>query len=89
MAFAVSVVARDDERTTVFRARRPAVSREFCGVDMVERLDHLRSRQVCLQQLRGGRRLVVELRDVAVALRVVVVGVDHDLARQRLDRHAR
>src|SRR5581483_12200628 len=30
---------------------------------------------------------VVELRDVPVTLRVVVVGVDHDLAGQRLGRH--
>src|SRR6266404_1196203 len=36
--------------------------------------------------LRGGRRLVVELLDVAVSLWVVVVRVDHDLARQGLDR---
>ena len=39
-----------------------------------------------LQELGRRRRLVVELGNVAVPLRVVVVGVDHDLARQRLDR---
>jgi len=37
---------------------------------------------VRLQELRGGRRLVVELLDVAVSLWVVVVRVDHDLARR-------
>ena len=40
-----------------------------------------------LQELGGGGRLVVEFGDVAVPLRVVVVGVDHHLARERVDRH--
>ena len=64
-----------------------AVGRQLRGVDVIERLDDLRRRQVRLQQLGGRRRLVVELGDVAVTLRVVVVGVDDDLARERLDRH--
>ena len=38
-----------------------------------------------LQQLRGRCRLVVELGDVAIALRIVIVRVDHDLAGERLD----
>ena len=54
---------------------------------MVESLDHLRSRQVRLQQLGGRGRLIVELGDMAVTLGVVVVRVDHDLARQRCDRN--
>ena len=37
----------------------------------------------------GGRRLVVELGEGAVALGVVVHRVEHDLAAQRLDRHGR
>ena len=81
------VVAGDDQRATILRAGRLPVGRELRGVDVVERLDDLRRRQVRLQELGGRRRLVVELGDVAVALRVVVVGVDHDLARQRLDRN--
>jgi hypothetical protein len=52
---------------------------------MVEGLDDLRGWQVDLQQFRCGGRLVVELGDVAVTLRVVIVGVDHDFARQGLD----
>jgi hypothetical protein len=36
-------------------------------------------------QRRGG--LVVELRDLAVALWIVVVGIDDDLACERLDRY--
>jgi hypothetical protein len=32
-------------------------------------------------------RLVVELRNVTVPLRVIVVGVDHDFPRQWLNRH--
>jgi hypothetical protein len=51
---------------------------------VVERLDHPRARQVAGDQLRGRRALVVELGDLAVALRVVVAGVDDDLAGQRL-----
>ena len=69
------------------RARGPPVRRELRGVDVIERLHDLRCRQVRLQQLGRGRGLAVELRDVAVALRVVVVRVDDDLARERLDRH--
>jgi hypothetical protein len=40
-----------------------------------------------LQQLTDRRRLIVQLGDVPVALRVVVVGVDDHLSAQRLDRH--
>ena len=83
----VAIVAGDDQRATVLRARRPSVGGQLRGVDMVERLDDLRRRQVRLQQLGRGRRLVVELGNVAVPLRVVVVGVDHDLPRERRDRH--
>jgi hypothetical protein len=39
---------------------------------------------VFLQQPRAGGLAVVEGRDVAVAFPGVVVGIDHDLARQRL-----
>jgi hypothetical protein len=50
------------------------------GLDMVERLDDLRGRQMCLQQLGHRRRFIVQLFDLPVALWVVVVGVDDDLA---------
>jgi hypothetical protein len=42
---------------------------------------------VSLEQLRGGGRFVVELGNLTVALWIVVVRVDDNLARQRLDRH--
>jgi hypothetical protein len=41
---------------------------------------------VRLQRLRRRRRLVIQRRDVAVTLRIVIVGVDDDLSRERLDR---
>src|SRR5690606_6670285 len=53
--------------------------------DVVERLDDPGGRKVTLQELRGGRLAAVELLDMTVALVVVVVGVEHDLPRQRLD----
>ena len=56
-------------------------------VDVVESLDDLGRRQVPLEELARGGRLVVQFRDVPVALRIVVVGVDDDLPGQRLDRH--
>jgi len=40
-----------------------------------------------LQEIGGRGRFVVELGDVAITLGVVVVGVDHDLVGERLDRH--
>ena len=81
------IVASYGKRTAVVRARPLSVGRELRRVNVVECLDDLRGRQVRLQELRGGRRLVVELLDVAVSLWVVVVRVDHDLARQGLDRN--
>jgi hypothetical protein len=41
---------------------------------------------VCVQQLARGGAVAVELLEVAVALRVVVAGVDHDLARGSFGR---
>src|ERR1039457_3451985 len=43
---------------------------------------------VRLQEFRRGRRLVVELRNLPIALRVVIVCVDDYLAGQRLDGNA-
>jgi hypothetical protein len=68
-------------------ASSPAMTRAH-RVDVVERLDHLRLRKVRLQELSGRRRLVVELGDVPVTLRVIVVRVDNDLACEGLDRNA-
>jgi len=56
-------------------------------VDAVERLHHVGLGQVPLPELADRRRLVVELGDAPVAVRVVVVGVDDDLLAQRPDRH--
>ena len=69
------------------RAGRSPVGRKLSGVDVIERLDDSRGRQVRLEQFGGRGRLVVELRYLPVALGVVVVGVDHDLPGERLDRH--
>jgi len=80
------VVAGDDQCATILRARWLPVGGERSGVDMVESLDDLRVRQVRLQELGGRGRLIVELRDMAVTFWVVVVGVDYDLALQRLER---
>ena len=74
------------QRAAVRAAGRAGEPEQVPEVDVVERLDHVRLRQVRLEELGDGGRLVVELGDVAVALGVVVVGVDHDLAAQRLDR---
>ena len=79
------VVTGNHQRSSVPRARRRAVARDLAGVDVVERLHDLRLRQVRLQHLGRGGRLLVELGDVAVALGVVVVRVDDDLARERCD----
>ena len=54
---------------------------------MVERLDNFRRWQMRLEQFRGRGRLVVRFRDVAITLRVAVVGVDHDLPAERLRGH--
>ena len=72
-----------------FGTRRPAVGRELRRVDVVERLDDFGGRQVGLQELGGRGRLVVEFRDPTVALWIVVIGVDDDLSRQRLDGNLR
>ena len=63
-------------------------SSDLCGrIDMVEGFDDFRSRQVCLQKLGGRGRFIIELGNVAVAFRIVIIRVDHDLARERLDGH--
>jgi hypothetical protein len=63
------------------------VSCELRGLNVIERLDDLRRGQMRLQQLGCRRHFVIELRDVAITLRVVVVRVDDNLSRQRLDRN--
>jgi hypothetical protein len=83
-----AVVARDDESAPVRGTGGLAIRHELGRADVVERLDHLRLRKVRLQQLGGRRRLVVELGDVPVTLRIVVVRVDNDLACEGLDRNA-
>lgn len=70
------------------RARNSSVCRPsvYAGLDRVERLDQTRAHKVCLQQLARSRAAAVELLEMAVSLRVVVVGVDHDVARDALAR---
>src|ERR1019366_3618487 len=72
-------------RATILCASRLSVSSKGSGINMVEGLDDLRGWQMRLQEFGRGGRFVVELGDVAVTLRVVIVGVDHDFACQRLD----
>jgi hypothetical protein len=72
-SFGGDIVARDHERTPVWRACRLPVRRQLGCVDVIERFDDLRRRQMPLQQLGCRRRFVVELRNVSVALRVIVV----------------
>ena len=72
-------------RRADFRGRLP-VGGELGGIDVVEALTTSRS----ASELPKSSDTVVDscrARDVAVARRVVVVRVDHDFARQRLDRN--
>src|SRR5262245_36554515 len=54
--------------------------------DRVERLDHTPAREVGLHELARARAVAVELSERAISLRVVVGGVDHDLARDAIGR---
>ncbi len=67
------------------RSRGRAVGEDLGGHDVVEALDDDRGGKTVLQHLRGRRRAGIELGDVTVALPVVVVGVDDDLARELVD----
>ena len=60
------VISRDDQGTAVLAAGWLSIGGERGSVNVIERLDHLRGRQVRLQKLRGGGRLVVEFRNVAI-----------------------
>src|ERR1035441_6582077 len=83
----IFVVTSDDQRATILCASRLSVSSKGSGMNMVEGLDDLRGWQMCLQEFGRGGRFVVELGDVAIPLRVVIVGVDHNFARQGLGRN--
>src|SRR5204863_263137 len=65
---------------------RPSLRPERAEVHRVERLHDPGAAQVARKQFAGGRLLAVELRHVPVALRVVVVRVDHDLPGERVGR---
>jgi len=41
--------------------------------------------QMCLQELGGCRRFIIELGYTSVTLRIVIIRIDYDLARKRLD----
>jgi hypothetical protein len=76
------------------RSRGTGIVLEAPRDDRVERLDHPRAGQLLGHPLAGRRLAAVQHGDLAVALRVVVVGVDHDppaeaLARQLRDRAQR
>jgi uncharacterized damage-inducible protein DinB len=80
------VVAGDGERGAVFGAGRAGQRLQVPEVDVVEDFDHVRVRQVPLEQAAAGEREGVELFELPVALRVVVAGVQDQLARQGLGR---
>ena len=52
------VITGDHQRAAVLATRRLAVGRQFGCVNMVEGLDDLRGRQMCLQEFRSRRRFV-------------------------------
>jgi hypothetical protein len=74
------VVARDRDTEPLGIPGGTAVVAQARPLDRVEGLDHTSIRQVTLEQLARGSAVAVELLEVTVSLRVVVVGVDHDLA---------
>src|ERR671919_835551 len=74
------VVARDRDAEAPRVSRGPAEIAETLPLHGVERLDDAGTRQVALEQLARGGVVVVELFEVPVSLRVVVVRVDDDLA---------
>ncbi|MDQ1155141.1 3'-phosphoadenosine 5'-phosphosulfate (PAPS) 3'-phosphatase [Brevundimonas sp. SORGH_AS 993] len=82
------IVARQGQGAATVRAGRTPIPFKIMHGDGVERLDDPRHGQVVRQQAAGRGFAAVQRRDPSVALRVVVVGVDHDLAGQRRDRNA-
>lgn len=80
------IVPGDRQRAAVGGAGGPRVGHQVAFEDGVEGLDHAGALQVLRQQFAGGGRLAVQLGELAVALRVVVVGVQHDLAGEGLGR---
>src|SRR5215475_6362418 len=63
------------------------MSGEFGCVDMIEGFYDLRVRQLRLQQLGSRCRFVIEFGKVTVAVRIVIIGIDDDLAGERRDRY--
>jgi hypothetical protein len=82
----LGVVAGERQRAPVVGAGRLPLAAQLAGLDRVENFDDPRRGQMRGEQLAAGGLPGVELGDVAVARRVVVVGVHHDLAGERLDR---
>jgi predicted dehydrogenase len=80
------VIARDGQGAAVLGAVRAGQRAQVPEEDVVEHLDDLRIRQVALEQLAAGGHAGIQLRDVPVALGIVVPGVEDRLAGQRLDR---
>ncbi len=80
------VIARNGQGAAVVSPGRAGQRAQVLEEDVVEHLDDLRTRQMALEQLAAGGRAGIQLRDVPVALGIVVTGVEDRLAGQRLDR---
>ena len=78
------VVARDRNANAIGVRRRPTQVPEDVPEDGVERLHDAGTGEVGLKKLARGGAVTVQLLEVAVAPRVVVVGVDHDLSFEAL-----
>src|SRR5215470_7505237 len=63
------------------------MSGEFGCVDMIEGFYDIRVRQVRLQQLGCCCRLVIEFGEVPIPVRIIVIGIDDDLAGEWRDRY--
>src|SRR5215469_6499727 len=73
-------VAGDREGGAVDRARRAREVQQVLVEDVVERLHDLSATELLSQVFAAGERLVVEFRQLAVARRIVVAGVQDELA---------
>src|SRR5450759_3602603 len=79
-SFGLLVVSRDRDADSLRIAGGPAQIAQSPPVDGIEGLDDACALHVRLKQLARGSPVGVELLEVPVAIWVVVVRIDHDLA---------
>ncbi len=77
-----SIISGDRMRPPVRRAGRAAVALDVGRLDRVKDLDDLRFGQVAGQKFARRDLVPIQLADMAVPLRVIVVGVEDDLSFQ-------